>query len=43
MKQLTKLPSMTIGNELIKDYNSLKFSLRSHPMKLLRNIINKER
>ena len=43
MKQLTKLPSMTIGNELIKDYNSLKFSLRSHPMKLLRNIINKEK
>tara|TARA_Y100001968_G_C19270799_1_gene674135 strand:- start:77 stop:1024 length:948 start_codon:yes stop_codon:yes gene_type:complete len=36
------LPNVTLGNELIKDYSSLNFSLKSHPMVLLRSIINKK-
>ena len=35
-----KLPSTTTGNELLKDYNALNFSLRTHPMALLRHILN---
>ncbi len=36
----TKLPNTTIGTELLKDYKSFNFSLRSHPMALLRQILN---
>ncbi len=36
-----KLLNVTTGGELIKDYISLDFSLQSHPMALLRNVINK--
>ena len=35
-----KLPSTTTGNELLKDYNALNFSLRTHPMALLRHMLN---
>ena len=34
------LANATIGNELIKDYKSLNFSLRCHPMALLRRVLN---
>ena len=38
--QLNELPNTTLGSELLKDYNALNFSLRSHPMALLRHILN---
>ena len=33
------LPKMTLGEELIEDYKSLKLSLRAHPVSLIRHII----
>ena len=35
-----KLPNSTLGNNLLKDYKSVNFSLRSHPMALLRDVLN---
>ncbi|MEI4471810.1 helix-hairpin-helix domain-containing protein, partial [Frigidibacter sp. MR17.24] len=32
----TTLPSMTLGQEVVEDYLSLRLSLRAHPMELLR-------
>ena len=40
--ELKRLPNITKGNTLIKDYESLNFSLHSHPMALLRHILNKK-
>ena len=40
--ELSKIPNTTIGNELLRDYKSLNFSLRSHPMALLRNVLNRK-
>ncbi len=37
-----KLPEMTIGEELIEDYKSLKLSLKAHPVSLIRHIITPE-
>ena len=36
------LPEMTIGEELIEDYKSLKLSLKAHPVSLIRHIITPE-
>lgn len=41
-QQQVQLPKITMGSELIKDYSTLNFSLRSHPMALLRQILNKK-
>ncbi len=38
--KLIKLPNATLGNNLLKDYKSVNFSLRSHPMALLRDLLN---
>ena len=38
--EMVKLPDITIGSKLLKDYKSLNFSLRSHPMALLRHILD---
>jgi error-prone DNA polymerase len=35
------LPPMTLGEEVIEDYASLRLSLRAHPMKLLRPAVPK--
>jgi len=37
-----KLPEMTLGEELIEDYKSLKLSLKAHPVSLIRHIITPE-
>ena len=35
------LPKPTLGNEIIKDYSILNFTLRKHPIALLRPILEK--
>ena len=35
-----KLPRMTLGEEVVEDYASLRMSLRAHPLHLLRHRIN---
>lgn len=34
------LPAMTLGEELVADYRSVRLSLRSHPMALIRDDLN---
>ncbi len=41
-KKNITLPEMTAGENLILDYQSLKLSLSTHPVKLLRPFINKD-
>ncbi|MCA0423369.1 MAG: error-prone DNA polymerase, partial [Proteobacteria bacterium] len=36
VEPVVSLPSMTLGQEVIEDYLSLRLSLRAHPMELLR-------
>ena len=36
MEPAVTLPQMTLGQEVIEDYLSLRLSLRAHPMELLR-------
>jgi error-prone DNA polymerase len=36
MEPIVTLPQMTLGQEVIEDYLSLRLSLRAHPMELLR-------
>ena len=41
-KKEVTLPKMTTGENLILDYQSLKLSLSTHPVKLLRPFIKKD-
>jgi len=33
------LPNMSLGEAIVQDYTATKFSLRAHPLSLLRDIL----
>ena len=35
-----RLPEMSLGEEVVEDYNSLKLSLKRHPLALLRDVLD---
>lgn len=35
-----QLPAMSLGEEVVEDYNSLKLSLKRHPLGLLRDVLD---
>ena len=36
---LPELPNMSLGESIVQDYTATKFSLRAHPLSLLRDIL----
>ena len=34
-----ELPNMSLGESIVQDYTATKFSLRAHPLSLLRDIL----
>ena len=35
-----RLPAMTLGEEVVEDYVAMRFSLKAHPMALLRPLLD---